>query len=75
MYSAISYMVVLFGIGIPMWWYTTQLYRMALPDTRMQNLGTAPLQIQMNIHLATTSVNFKQLIINEINEHFKNSGK
>ncbi|XP_072394281.1 GPI transamidase component PIG-S [Diabrotica undecimpunctata] len=37
-YSVISYFIVLVVIGLPIWWYTTRVYRASLPETRMQEV-------------------------------------
>ncbi|CAG9859113.1 unnamed protein product [Phyllotreta striolata] len=36
-YSIISFFVVLIVIGLPIWWYTTRVYRATLPLTQMEN--------------------------------------
>lgn len=37
-YSILSYFIVLVIIGLPVWWYTTRVYRADLPLTEMSNL-------------------------------------
>ncbi|XP_044750731.1 GPI transamidase component PIG-S [Coccinella septempunctata] len=37
-YSILSYFIVLVIIGLPVWWYTTRVYRADLPLTKMSNL-------------------------------------
>ncbi|XP_023016737.2 phosphatidylinositol glycan anchor biosynthesis class S [Leptinotarsa decemlineata] len=36
-YSILSYFIVLVVIGLPVWWYTTRVYRANLPITQMYN--------------------------------------
>lgn len=40
-YNVISYFIVLVIIGIPVWWYTTRVYRASLPLNRMFDVTLA----------------------------------
>lgn len=42
MISILSYIIVLIGFGIPIWWHTTRVYRAALPLEEMLDLKSVP---------------------------------
>lgn len=42
MISILSYIIVLIGFGIPIWWHTTRVYRAALPLEEMLDLQSLP---------------------------------
>lgn len=50
MISILSYIIVLIGFGIPIWWHTTRVYRAALPLEEMLDLKSVsaiPLHLEI----------------------------
>lgn len=57
-------MVVL--VGIPLWWKTTEVYRVALPYPEIDELHELDLKIQLNIHIATLDDAKGEVLIKEL---------
>uniref|UniRef100_A0A1B6DTT3 GPI transamidase component PIG-S n=1 Tax=Clastoptera arizonana TaxID=38151 RepID=A0A1B6DTT3_9HEMI len=49
MWSAISFAVILIGLGIPVWWKTTETYRVSIPYSRIDKLSDLKWTIILNI--------------------------
>lgn len=53
MWAALSFAVILLGIGIPLWWKTTEVYRVSLPYSRIDSLNQKQWKITMNVFVHT----------------------
>ena len=75
MYSALSFCIMLVLLGIPLWWKTTEVYRVSLPYSQIDELGDLNFQIQMNIHVVTLDEVRGIKLINDLNSIFQVSSK
>ncbi|KAJ9589616.1 hypothetical protein L9F63_017201 [Diploptera punctata] len=73
-YAAISYAFILIVIGLPLWWKTTEVYRVTLPYKQINELDGLNTTIAMNISLSTLdAARGEKLANNDLNELFKTS--
>ncbi|GLV36958.1 Phosphatidylinositol glycan anchor biosynthesis class S [Carabus blaptoides fortunei] len=54
MISILSYVIVLIGFGIPIWWHTTRVYRASLPLEEMLQMTSMPAP-PMTVYIHATS--------------------
>lgn len=72
-YAAISYTVILIVIGIPLWWKTTEVYRVPLPFSRIASLNDSDFRIFTNITIATLDGDRGRHLADNLQEIFKTS--
>ncbi|XP_037948214.1 GPI transamidase component PIG-S-like isoform X1 [Teleopsis dalmanni] len=70
MYSSMSFMIVVILIGIPMWWKTTEVYRVSLPSYNILGLSENPIKTSVSIGIFTFQKERSSLLISELNEAF-----
>lgn len=75
MYSALSFAVMLVVVGIPLWWKTTEVYRVSLPYSEIDALETDSFRISLTIHVATLDKERNKAIIDGLSSHFGVSRK
>lgn len=73
-YATISFAVVLFGIGIPLWWYMTTVQRVALPYSGIDELSNLEIRIKTKIIVAALTDERAITLTEEIRKTFENSG-
>ena len=56
-WSSFSFTVLMIAIGLPVWWKTTEVYRVDLPYDRIDALSNFNLQNKINVVLVTLDVN------------------
>lgn len=62
-------------LGIPLWWKTTEVYRVSLPYTEIDDLGNLNFQIQMNVHVVTIDDVRGDKLIKDLSSIFQISSK
>ncbi|CAL1679278.1 unnamed protein product [Lasius platythorax] len=72
-YASVSFAVLLLGIGVPLWWHTTAVPRVALPYTRINELSQLDIRITTRITLAALSHARTELLAREIRRAFANA--
>lgn len=72
-YASVSFAVLLLGIGVPLWWHTTAVPRVALPYTRINELSQLDIRITTRITLAGLSRSRTELLAREIKRAFANA--
>lgn len=72
-YASISFAVLLLGVGIPLWWYTTAVPRVPLPYSGIAALSHQETKIQTNIIVAAFSEERAKLLTEELINYFENS--
>lgn len=65
--AAISFAVIILVIGIPLWWKTTEVYRVPLPNDRIEALKYFDYRISVNISLSLIDDSNSHFVINELN--------
>ncbi|EDV90665.1 GH14258 [Drosophila grimshawi] len=71
--ATIAFIVVIVGIGVPMWWKTTTVYRVSLPSSAIQRLSEQPIKTAVQIAIYTQETNRGQLLITELETAFADS--
>ncbi|XP_066602353.1 GPI transamidase component PIG-S-like, partial [Prorops nasuta] len=72
-YASLSFAVLLLGIGVPVWWYTTTVPRVALPYSGIDQLSHLETGIRTKIIVAALTRNRAEHLANDIRETFKKS--
>lgn len=72
-YASVSFAVLLLGIGVPLWWHTTAVPRVALPYSGIDELSQLDIRITTKITLAALSHTRAELLAREIKHAFANA--
>ena len=75
MYSAMSFAIMLLVIGIPLWWKTTEVYRVSLPYSEIYELAKLEFKINMTVHLVCIDPVKGGDYRNKLQEYTKHLGK
>ncbi|KAH8278869.1 hypothetical protein KR018_010524, partial [Drosophila ironensis] len=68
--STVAFIVVIIGIGVPMWWHTTTVYRVSLPSSDILSLSKAPIKTAVQVAIYTQEPTRGQLLISELQTAF-----
>ncbi|XP_030559538.1 GPI transamidase component PIG-S-like isoform X2 [Drosophila novamexicana] len=71
--ATIAFIVVIVGIGVPMWWKTTTVYRVNLPSSAIQRLSDQPIKTAVEVAIYTQQPSRAQLLITELQNAFSDS--
>lgn len=74
-YASVSFAVLLLGVGVPLWWHTTAVPRVALPYTGISELSQLDIRITTRIVIAALSRSRAELLAYEIRRAFANAGE
>lgn len=74
MWAALSFAIILLGIGIPLWWKTTEVYRVSLPYSRIDGLNQNDWRITTNVFVYTKDHSETRARILSLKSYFKHSG-
>lgn len=66
MISILSYVIVLIGFGIPIWWHTTRVYRAALPLDEMLQMTSVTVPPPLAVYIHASSASRTQSLSQEI---------
>jgi phosphatidylinositol glycan class S len=72
-FAAVAYVVVLIVIGLPLWWKTTEVYRVSLPYSRIAALDNLDVTQGMNISISTLDTARGDKLVADLNDIFKTS--
>lgn len=75
MFSAVSFCIMLVLVGIPLWWKTTEVYRVSLPYSEIDVLHELNVKIKMNIHVVTIHEITGEALVKDLENLFKMSSK
>lgn len=73
--SSLAFAFIIVVIGFPMWWKTTEVYRVPLPYDLINALDHEPIQITSKIGIFTHSVHRSALLVQELNQMQPKDGK
>ncbi|XP_005175676.2 GPI transamidase component PIG-S isoform X2 [Musca domestica] len=73
LYATIAFMTVVIVIGVPMWWKTTEVYRVGLPSSDIMELSDKPLKMHIKIGIFNVKNERASLLINELKEEYAKS--
>ncbi|XP_017086843.2 GPI transamidase component PIG-S-like isoform X2 [Drosophila bipectinata] len=72
-WATIAFIVVIIGIGVPMWWHTTTVYRVNLPSSDILSLSETPIKTTVQVAIYTKELSRGQLLIGELESAFSDS--
>ncbi|XP_055676457.1 GPI transamidase component PIG-S-like isoform X1 [Lutzomyia longipalpis] len=72
-YASIVFIIVIIGIGVPMWWKTTEVYRVTLPYESINELSETPIISASSVYIYTADPSRANLLVKELSEIFKTS--
>lgn len=62
-------------VGVPLWWKTTEVYRVSLPYSEIDVLHEVNIKIRMNVYVATIDGVKGNNLINDLKNIFYMSSK
>ncbi|EDW51106.1 GM17769 [Drosophila sechellia] len=71
--ATLAFIVVIIGIGVPMWWRTTTVYRVNLPSTEILSLSETPIKTAVQVAIYTQDTSRGQLLIAELQSAFSDN--
>ncbi|XP_016999132.2 GPI transamidase component PIG-S isoform X2 [Drosophila takahashii] len=71
--ATMAFIVVIIGIGVPMWWRTTTVYRVNLPSSDILSLSDTPIKTAVQVSIYTQQSSRGQLLIGELQSAFSES--
>ncbi|KAH8374936.1 GPI transamidase component PIG-S isoform X2 [Drosophila serrata] len=71
--ATVAFIVVIIGIGVPMWWHTTTVYRVDLPSSGILSLSESPIKTAVQVTIFTQQPSRGQLLISELESAFSDS--
>lgn len=73
-YAILSFAVILYGVGLPVWWYTTAVQRVTLPYDGIAALSDLETRIQTRLLVGSTSRERGATLARELSAHFGHEG-
>ncbi|XP_015591966.1 GPI transamidase component PIG-S isoform X1 [Cephus cinctus] len=70
LYASLSFAVLLLGVGVPLWWYTTAVPRVPLPYSGIARLSDLDMRISTRIIVATFARENGELLADEVRAFF-----
>jgi phosphatidylinositol glycan class S len=62
-------------IGLPLWWVTTDVYRVSLPYSRIAALNSLDVTLGMNISISTLDPARGEKLVADLKDVFKTSSR
>ncbi|XP_048506657.1 GPI transamidase component PIG-S isoform X2 [Athalia rosae] len=72
-YASISFAILLLGVGVPLWWHTTAVPRVALPYDGIARLSDLEIKISTKIFVAAFTQDRANLLADEIRDGLKSA--
>lgn len=72
-YASVSFAVLLLGVGVPIWWYTTAVPRVPLPYAGIEQLSDLEITVRTKLVVAALSRDRAESLARDIEEAFKNT--
>ncbi|XP_062534059.1 GPI transamidase component PIG-S-like isoform X1 [Armigeres subalbatus] len=72
-YATIAFIVVIIVIGVPMWWKTTEVYRVPLPYAEIESLDDVPIKATIRMGLFVKSQERRDILLFELSKKFENN--
>nr|XP_019537101.2 GPI transamidase component PIG-S isoform X1 [Aedes albopictus] len=72
-YATLAFIVVIIVIGVPMWWRTTEVYRVPLPYSEIESLDDAPIKATIRMGLFVKSKERRDVLLFELRKKFENN--
>lgn len=75
MYASISFILLILVLGLPMWWKTTQVYRVELPYKEIESLTKVEITARSNVYLYTKDAGRARLLQTELEDMYRTHRK
>ncbi|XP_058467309.1 GPI transamidase component PIG-S-like isoform X1 [Malaya genurostris] len=72
-YATLAFIVVIIVIGVPMWWKTTEVYRVQLPYAEIEALDENPIQATIRLGLFVKSRERRDILLFELDKKFEHN--
>ncbi|XP_058812173.1 GPI transamidase component PIG-S-like isoform X1 [Topomyia yanbarensis] len=72
-YATLAFIVVIILIGVPMWWKTTEVYRVPLPYAEIDALGENPIRVTIRMGLFVKSKERRDILLFELRKKFEHN--
>ncbi|KAI5695676.1 hypothetical protein M8J75_001816 [Diaphorina citri] len=73
MWSAIVFVIILFVIGVPLWWHLTTVERVDLPTSRIERLNRTLTLVHTNISVITGDEELSRRLVHELTQSLQDS--
>ncbi|XP_011195473.1 GPI transamidase component PIG-S isoform X2 [Zeugodacus cucurbitae] len=73
LFASMAFMIVVIIVGVPMWWKTTEVYRVNLPSADILSLSDKPIEIATKIAIFTFEKSRGELLVKELTEAYANN--
>uniref|UniRef100_A0A182NLH8 uS12 prolyl 3-hydroxylase n=1 Tax=Anopheles dirus TaxID=7168 RepID=A0A182NLH8_9DIPT len=70
-YATIAFIVIIIVIGVPMWWKTTEVYRVSLPYAEIRALDQEPIKVTFRLGLYCQSAERREILAFELRKKFE----
>ncbi|XP_053657836.1 GPI transamidase component PIG-S [Anopheles marshallii] len=70
-YATIAFIVIIIVIGVPMWWKTTEVYRVSLPYSEIRALNEEPIKTSFRLGLYCQSAERGDILAFELRKKFE----
>uniref|UniRef100_A0A182Q707 GPI transamidase component PIG-S n=1 Tax=Anopheles farauti TaxID=69004 RepID=A0A182Q707_9DIPT len=70
-YATIAFIIVIIVIGVPMWWKTTEVYRVSLPYAEIRALDEEPIKATFRLGLYCQSAERREILAFELRKKFE----
>lgn len=71
LYASISFILLILVLGLPMWWKTTEVYRVQLPYTEIEQLTKVEIAATSTVYLYTKYAGRGQLLQTELQDMYR----
>ncbi|XP_055586531.1 GPI transamidase component PIG-S, partial [Uranotaenia lowii] len=72
-YATLAFIVVIIVIGVPMWWKTTEVYRVSLPYAEIESLDDDPIKATIRMGLFVKDRERRDVLLFELRKKFENN--
>lgn len=69
-YASVSFILLILVVGLPMWWKTTEVYRMKLPYNEIEALTKVPIRTRSVVYIYTQDHYRSKLLRAELRDIF-----
>ncbi|XP_050339832.1 GPI transamidase component PIG-S isoform X2 [Bactrocera neohumeralis] len=73
LFASMAFMIVVIIVGVPMWWKTTEVYRVSLPSADIMSLSDKPIEIGTKVAIYTFEKSRGELLVKELTEAYANN--
>lgn len=75
LYASVSFILIILVLGLPMWWKTTEIYRVQLPYSEIESLTQVEIAARSTVYLYTRDVERSLLLQSELEDAYKTHRK